>query len=193
MQYRVKWVDFRGARVPVVLQNSNGPCPLLAVCNILFLRRAISLNDARTSVTLDVLLGVLTGYLDNKLAKTLNSADAVGDGSNAGDTADHEGKHALKGAEGKGDVGAGDAVAVAVDADSDVERKRGVFSAANHAASTREMLVANYLRNYEDTVALLPRLEAGLDINVHFDSCCAFEFTTQLAMFDQFDVRLFHG
>eukprot|EP00959_Pyramimonas_sp_CCMP1952_P374826 7849761-Pyramimonas_sp.AAC.1 len=31
MFYRLKWVDFMGNRMPIVLQNENGPCPLLAV------------------------------------------------------------------------------------------------------------------------------------------------------------------
>ena len=41
--YRLKHVDFLGRTVPVVLQNQNGPCPLLAVANVLLLRNQIHL------------------------------------------------------------------------------------------------------------------------------------------------------
>lgn len=36
--YFVKWIDWKGKRTPIVTQSQNGPCPLLAIMNILFLR-----------------------------------------------------------------------------------------------------------------------------------------------------------
>ncbi len=36
--YLVRWVWFDGRRVPTVQQTVNGPCPLLAIANVLFLR-----------------------------------------------------------------------------------------------------------------------------------------------------------
>lgn len=33
-----------GRRLPIVLQAENGPCPLLAIANVLLLRGAITLN-----------------------------------------------------------------------------------------------------------------------------------------------------
>ena len=36
--YRLKVVTFFNREVPIVLQNQNGPCPLLAIANILLLR-----------------------------------------------------------------------------------------------------------------------------------------------------------
>uniref|UniRef100_A0A3B3R350 Ubiquitin carboxyl-terminal hydrolase n=1 Tax=Paramormyrops kingsleyae TaxID=1676925 RepID=A0A3B3R350_9TELE len=36
--YFVKWIDWKGKRTPIVTQSENGPCPLLAIMNILFLR-----------------------------------------------------------------------------------------------------------------------------------------------------------
>lgn len=33
-----------GRRIPIVLQAANGPCPLLAIANVLLLRGAISLS-----------------------------------------------------------------------------------------------------------------------------------------------------
>jgi ubiquitin carboxyl-terminal hydrolase MINDY-1/2 len=34
--YRTKAVQFLGRATPIVLQNENGPCPLLAICIFLF-------------------------------------------------------------------------------------------------------------------------------------------------------------
>lgn len=39
--YHIKWVSFKGAKVPIVTQNENGPCPLLAVMNVLLLQGRI--------------------------------------------------------------------------------------------------------------------------------------------------------
>lgn len=36
--YCVKWIDWKGERTPVVTQSANGPCPLLALMNVLLLR-----------------------------------------------------------------------------------------------------------------------------------------------------------
>lgn len=30
--YKTKIVEFLGRSVPIILQNDNGPCPLLAIC-----------------------------------------------------------------------------------------------------------------------------------------------------------------
>ena len=47
--YKTKVVEFLGRSTPIVLQNDNGPCPLLAICKHLFLplllRFFILLND----------------------------------------------------------------------------------------------------------------------------------------------------
>ncbi|KAK1154668.1 ubiquitin carboxyl-terminal hydrolase MINDY-1 [Acipenser oxyrinchus oxyrinchus] len=36
--YFVKWISWKGKKTPIVTQSENGPCPLLAIMNILFLR-----------------------------------------------------------------------------------------------------------------------------------------------------------
>ncbi|NXW51346.1 MINY1 hydrolase, partial [Nyctiprogne leucopyga] len=36
--YCVKWITWKGERTPVIMQSENGPCPLLAIMNILFLQ-----------------------------------------------------------------------------------------------------------------------------------------------------------
>lgn len=36
--YCVKWISWKGERTPVITQSANGPCPLLAVMNVLLLQ-----------------------------------------------------------------------------------------------------------------------------------------------------------
>ncbi|NXA67780.1 MINY1 hydrolase, partial [Mohoua ochrocephala] len=36
--YCVKWISWKGERTPVITQSENGPCPLLAIINILLLQ-----------------------------------------------------------------------------------------------------------------------------------------------------------
>ncbi|KAJ0406196.1 hypothetical protein P43SY_000380 [Pythium insidiosum] len=43
--YAIKRVAFLGSPVSYICQNSNGPCPLLAISNVLLLRGHISLDD----------------------------------------------------------------------------------------------------------------------------------------------------
>lgn len=43
--YKLKRIDFFGRKVPVALQNENGPCPLLAIANILLLKKQIQLSE----------------------------------------------------------------------------------------------------------------------------------------------------
>lgn len=48
--YRLKHISIRGRSVPVVMQNENGPCPLLAIANVLLLRNQIQLPGAASEV-----------------------------------------------------------------------------------------------------------------------------------------------
>ncbi|KAK3608479.1 hypothetical protein CHS0354_010325 [Potamilus streckersoni] len=39
--YHIKWITFKNKSVPIITQNENGPCPLLAVLNVLLLQGRI--------------------------------------------------------------------------------------------------------------------------------------------------------
>lgn len=56
--YKVKTVSFLGRRVPVMLQDVNGPCPLLAIANVLLLRNQLQL-PAGVGEVAQVWVGVL--------------------------------------------------------------------------------------------------------------------------------------
>ena len=61
--YQVKWIGWRSTRVPIITQNSNGPCPMLAIANILLLRGKMELQDGCELVSSEQLierLGMIT-------------------------------------------------------------------------------------------------------------------------------------
>ncbi|KAL0907867.1 hypothetical protein M5K25_022316 [Dendrobium thyrsiflorum] len=61
--YKTKVVQFLGRPTPIVLQNDNGPCPLLAICNVLLLRNSINLNLDAPEVPLQKLLSLVAEKL----------------------------------------------------------------------------------------------------------------------------------
>ncbi|XP_057834807.1 uncharacterized protein LOC131045273 isoform X1 [Cryptomeria japonica] len=87
--YKTKLVQFLGRSIPIILQNDNGPCPLLAICNVLLLRNIISLSPETTEISLQRLLSLVaerlldansssenkdSGYVQNQQQ---NIADAI--------------------------------------------------------------------------------------------------------------------
>ncbi|KAD6453632.1 hypothetical protein E3N88_08356 [Mikania micrantha] len=48
--YKTKVIKFLGRNTPIILQNDNGPCPLIAVCNVLLLRNKLGLSHEATEV-----------------------------------------------------------------------------------------------------------------------------------------------
>ena len=61
--HKLKYVRFYGREVPIVLQNENGPCPMLAIANVLLLRNAIHLPANTYMVEQEKLMDILAEYL----------------------------------------------------------------------------------------------------------------------------------
>ena len=49
--YHIKWVNFKNQKVPIITQNENGPCPLLAIMNILLLKKKVTLTQSVEFIT----------------------------------------------------------------------------------------------------------------------------------------------
>ena len=49
--YHIKWVNFKNQKVPIITQNENGPCPLLAIMNILLLKKRVTLTQSVEFIT----------------------------------------------------------------------------------------------------------------------------------------------
>jgi ubiquitin carboxyl-terminal hydrolase MINDY-1/2 len=54
--YRLKKIQFLGRTVPILCQNQNGPCPLLAICNILLLQKQLDIHADHSEVNLTRLI-----------------------------------------------------------------------------------------------------------------------------------------
>lgn len=69
----VKRVDFLGRQaVPILCQNENGPCPLLAIANCLALRNQLTFSDSTAKVE----LGPLISRVAEKILDS-NSVDSA--------------------------------------------------------------------------------------------------------------------
>lgn len=123
--FAVRRVRFLGRQVPVLLQNRNGPCSLLAVANALLLRGTMRLSEKEDFLTSMELVSRL-----GHLCETLN-AKAIHEDSNA-------------------------------------------------------------RKSIQDLVQRLPKLLDGLDVNCRFSGCLDFEYTADMALFDYFDLHIFH-
>lgn len=60
--YNLKRIRYKGEEVSIVTQNENGPCPLIAVMNVLLLRGAMEI-DEQPCITHNELLHMLSDYL----------------------------------------------------------------------------------------------------------------------------------
>uniref|UniRef100_H0Z2W2 Ubiquitin carboxyl-terminal hydrolase n=1 Tax=Taeniopygia guttata TaxID=59729 RepID=H0Z2W2_TAEGU len=57
--YCVKWIRWKGQRTPVVTQSENGPCPLLAIINVLLLQWKVKLPPQKEVITAEELMAHL--------------------------------------------------------------------------------------------------------------------------------------
>lgn len=65
--YAVKWIEFNGVKTPILMQNVNGPCPLIAICNCLLLRGHLKLEPPGVElIENDKLIHMLADLLLNE-------------------------------------------------------------------------------------------------------------------------------
>jgi len=130
MYYQVVWEE--NTRSHRVLQEQQGPCPLIGIFNVLLLRGSVSLDSHLELISFQEMIDHINRYFEKRLA--LRSF-------------------------------------------RDVDSEE----------------TANEIKNFEDARKHFPNLEKGLDINVKFSEPEAFEFTTEVAMFDIYGIRLVHA
>jgi len=51
----------------------------------------------------------------------------------------------------------------------------------------------NYEQNMTDAMAVFPKLQTGIDVNVQFKNVSSFEFTSEIIVFDVLRIPLYHG
>ena len=79
--FELKRIVFLGANVPIILQNENGPCPLIAICNVLLLRQQIKIAADIVTIDTDSLLSMLAQHIvdHNDKSTDQNTQTAVSD------------------------------------------------------------------------------------------------------------------
>jgi len=70
--YHVKWIKFHGSQTPIVMQNQNGPCPLLAIVNVLLLQGKIKLSSSADLVASDQLMAYIADWIFDNVPKVCN-------------------------------------------------------------------------------------------------------------------------
>lgn len=61
--FRLKTIRYGGNTFPIIMQNENGPCPLLAISNVLLCRGKIKIHPDFSHITSDDLYALLGDYL----------------------------------------------------------------------------------------------------------------------------------
>lgn len=69
--YYIKWIMFNGGKVPIITQNENGPCPLLAIMNVLLLKGKIKLAPMLEMVTSEQLMAYLGECVIESMPKVI--------------------------------------------------------------------------------------------------------------------------
>ncbi|KAL6979651.1 hypothetical protein U1Q18_021307 [Sarracenia purpurea var. burkii] len=76
MVHKTKAIQFLGRTMPIILQNDNGPCPLLAICNLLLLKNNLNLSPDVEEVSQEKLLSLVAERLIDSNSN-VNNKDAV--------------------------------------------------------------------------------------------------------------------
>ena len=63
--HTIKYVEFLGETRPIILQNLAGSCPLLAICNVLLLRRELNLSPLAENISQKKLLDMVAHKLNS--------------------------------------------------------------------------------------------------------------------------------
>ncbi|XP_043838756.1 ubiquitin carboxyl-terminal hydrolase MINDY-2 isoform X2 [Dromiciops gliroides] len=126
--YHIKWIQWKEENTPIITQNENGPCPLLAILNVLFLAWKVKLPPMMEIITAEQLMEYLGDYILDAKPKEI----------------------------------------------SEIQR-------------------LNYEQNMSDAMAILHKLQTGLDVNVKFTGVRTFEYTPECIVFDLLDIPLYHG
>ncbi|XP_077978002.1 ubiquitin carboxyl-terminal hydrolase MINDY-2-like [Glandiceps talaboti] len=69
----------------------------------------------------------------------------------------------------------------------------GDYMLAQTPKNISEGAQLNYEQNMHDAMAVFPKLQTGLDVNVKFTGVADFEYTSELTVFDLLNIGLIHG
>jgi len=79
--YHLKWIMWHEKKIPIVTQNENGPCPLIAISNILLLRGKIILPSVMEIVTAKELMDYIGDMILQNVPKVSTTCSSVSVGT----------------------------------------------------------------------------------------------------------------
>ncbi|CAH8516782.1 unnamed protein product [Schistosoma turkestanicum] len=80
--YHIKWIKFNNQTRPIITQNNNGPCPMIAIANVLLLRGTINLSNDSELISGNRLLAMLSELLLSKAPNDLDYGQQINYESN---------------------------------------------------------------------------------------------------------------
>jgi len=86
--YHLKWIMWHEKKTPIVTQNANGPCPLIAISNILLLRGKIILPSVMEIITAKELMDYIGDMILQNVPKVSITCSSVivGESDESGDS-----------------------------------------------------------------------------------------------------------
>ena len=216
--HRIKSISFLGSPRHILLQNKNGPCPLLAAANALLLRGTITLPGRCISageISIDDVINLLaeravarTGEhcalaATSARAGTFTGNDANGDENAASRKGDDEGEPAAATVSSQKDSGDGasnnegieaDVSSASADAPPSPESALPAAPPKEPELSPRAAAAIHAQHHLHEVLSLFPSLQYGLDVNPKFTAGpTGVEFTSNLTCFDLLGIELVHG
>jgi len=209
--HRIKSISFLGSPRHILLQNKNGPCPLLAAANALLLRGTITLPGRCISageIGIDDVINLLAERAVAKTgehcalaavtatteaaaaAATSSSTGADGDENQGGDESKTPAAMVPVSHEG---LAADVAPPASAEAPSSPEPAPPV-PPKEPDLSPRAAAAIHAQHHLHEVLSLFPSLQYGLDVNPKFTSGpTGIEYTSSLTCFDLLSVELIHG
>lgn len=126
--HHIKNIQFKDNKIGIVTQNENGPCPLVAIINVLLLKHQMTLPALCEIISASKLMEYIGNTILENIPKNLSGEARL-----------------------------------------------------------------NYEQNMHDAMAVLPKLQTGLDVNVRFTGVRDFEYTPECIIFDLLRIPLYHG
>jgi hypothetical protein len=80
--YHLKWIMWHDKKTPIVTQNENGPCPLIAISNILLLRGKIILPSVMEIITAKQLMDYIGDMILQNVPKVSTTCSNISVGTN---------------------------------------------------------------------------------------------------------------
>ncbi|XP_043099591.1 ubiquitin carboxyl-terminal hydrolase MINDY-2 isoform X3 [Puntigrus tetrazona] len=150
--YHIKWIKWKEENTPIITQNENGPCPLLAIMNVLLLSWKVKLPPMMEIITAEQLMEYLGDYILEAKPKEISEAQRL-------------------------------------------NYEQWIHRCCNHIilGGKKTYTTVQKFVNMSDAMAVLHKLQTGLDVNVKFTGVRVFEYTPECIVFDLLDIPLYHG